>query len=100
MFVVRSPVALLGQCLLGIKRSCIRLIATACDPYRLERHYMRGPGPKCLAKHGVVPTAQSFGAQQTRAHWTANSEIFVHKLFISLLPPLGFNGGSDIPTMK
>ncbi len=21
------------------------------DPYRPELHYMRGPGPKCLAKH-------------------------------------------------
>jgi hypothetical protein len=23
------------------------------DPYRPERHYMRGPGPKWRAKHGV-----------------------------------------------
>ena len=22
------------------------------DGYRPERHYMRGPGPKCRAKHG------------------------------------------------
>lgn len=28
-----------------------RLIRTACDPYRPELHYMRGPGPKWHAKH-------------------------------------------------
>jgi hypothetical protein len=28
-----------------------RLIETARDPYRPERHYMRGPGPKWHAKH-------------------------------------------------
>ena len=28
-----------------------RLIARACDSYRPERHYMRGPGPKWHAKH-------------------------------------------------
>lgn len=25
---------------------------TIFDPYRPERHYMRGPGPKSRAKHG------------------------------------------------
>jgi hypothetical protein len=55
MFAVRSPIAPLLQCVLGIKRRCIKLIATACDSYRPERHYMRGPGPKWFAKHGVVP---------------------------------------------
>ena len=24
------------------------------DPYRPERHYMRGPGPRWRAKHGTV----------------------------------------------
>jgi hypothetical protein len=24
------------------------------DPYRPERHYMRGPGPKWREKHGLV----------------------------------------------
>ncbi len=28
-----------------------RLITIACDPYRPELHYMRGPGPKWRAKH-------------------------------------------------
>jgi hypothetical protein len=28
-------------------------MASLCDPYRPERHYMRGPGPKWRAKHGI-----------------------------------------------
>jgi hypothetical protein len=28
----------------------------AFDPYRPELHYMRGPGPKWHAKHGIAPT--------------------------------------------
>jgi hypothetical protein len=28
-----------------------RLAARLCDPYRPERHYMRGPGPKWHARH-------------------------------------------------
>lgn len=28
-----------------------RLIDRACDGYRPERHYMRGPGPKWHARH-------------------------------------------------
>ena len=27
-----------------------RLVKRACDGYRPERHYMRGPGPKWYAK--------------------------------------------------
>ena len=27
-----------------------RLIERACDPYRPEQHYMRGPGPKWRAR--------------------------------------------------
>ncbi|HAQ82154.1 MAG: hypothetical protein CFE30_07820 [Bradyrhizobium sp. PARBB1] len=30
-----------------------KLIARMCDPYRPEQHYMRGPGPRCRAKHAV-----------------------------------------------
>ena len=35
-----------------------RLFQTACNPYRPELHYMRGPGPKSRAKHGFagIPT--------------------------------------------
>ena len=35
-----------------------KLAARLCDPYRPERHYMRGPGPKYRAKHArnaIVP---------------------------------------------
>ncbi len=28
-------------------------VAGSFGPYRPERHYMRGPGPKCRAKHGL-----------------------------------------------
>ncbi len=31
-----------------------RLIALARDPYRPERHYMRGPGPKWRAKYEMA----------------------------------------------
>ena len=27
------------------------------DRYRPERHYMRGPGPKCREKHGLTERA-------------------------------------------
>jgi len=30
---------------------CRRLAKNLFDPYRPERHYMRGPGPKWHAKH-------------------------------------------------
>jgi hypothetical protein len=30
-----------------------RALATMCDPYRPELHYMRGPGPKWRQKHGL-----------------------------------------------
>ena len=33
------------------------------DSYRPELHYMRGPGPKWFAKHGVVPIGRSFEAR-------------------------------------
>jgi hypothetical protein len=29
---------------------CHRLFRMASDPYRPERHYMRGPGPACRAR--------------------------------------------------
>jgi hypothetical protein len=33
-------------------RRWLRVVATAVtDPYRPERHYMRGPGPKWREKH-------------------------------------------------
>jgi hypothetical protein len=79
MFALRSPIASLGQRVLGIKRRCIKLIATACDTYRPERHYMRGPGPKWFAKHGVVPIGRYVGARQVRDHWALTLETISSK---------------------
>jgi hypothetical protein len=43
---------LLGSRASTVARWLQRLMTSACDPYRPERHYMRGPGPKWRAKHG------------------------------------------------
>jgi hypothetical protein len=34
-----------------------RLVERACDGYRPERHYMRGPGPKWYAKQRAESAA-------------------------------------------
>ena len=34
----------------------LRTFSDPFDPYRPERHYMRGPGPKCQAKRSGVAT--------------------------------------------
>ena len=34
-------------------RRCGRVLKDLLDPYRPELHYMRGPGPKWRAKHGL-----------------------------------------------
>ena len=41
----------LSDLLQEMTTSCCRLLRHACDPYRPELHYMRGPGPKWRAKH-------------------------------------------------
>jgi hypothetical protein len=41
----------LRQSLNAISMKWQSLIGRAFDPYRPELHYMRGPGPKWLAKH-------------------------------------------------
>lgn len=46
---------MLPRCLDAWIARCHRLIARACDPYRPERHYMRGPGPKWHARHRAGP---------------------------------------------
>jgi hypothetical protein len=38
-------------------RKLWQTFADAFDPYRPERHYMRGPGPKWHAKRGGTVTA-------------------------------------------
>ena len=35
-------------------RELWRVFGDAFDPYRPERHYMRGPGPKCRAKRSSL----------------------------------------------
>ena len=51
MPTARSPFLPLLCCLDAIVARCRRLIERARDPYRPERHYMRGPGPKWHARH-------------------------------------------------
>lgn len=46
------PFALLKPALLAFWQKMTRDLGT---PYRPERHYMRGPGPKWRAKHGLPP---------------------------------------------
>ena len=37
----------------ALRRALLRLTRRLNDPYRPEKHYMRGPGPKWHAKHGA-----------------------------------------------
>jgi hypothetical protein len=54
----RKPVSLLAD--LGtLGRD---LIKGVLDPYRPERHYMRGPGPKWHAKHSPAAAEHDFAA--------------------------------------
>ena len=46
------PFALLNSALAAFWHELTRDMAS---PYRPERHYMRGPGPKWRAKHGLPP---------------------------------------------
>ncbi|MGY4325852.1 hypothetical protein ACVWWG_000266 [Bradyrhizobium sp. LB7.2] len=56
---VQSYIAPLRQCVVSIKSRCSKLLETACDPFRTERHYMREPGPKWLGTHRVVAEKRS-----------------------------------------
>jgi hypothetical protein len=49
---IRSQTVALRSWVNEVARRVSELIAMAYDPYRPERHYMRGPGPKWFAKHG------------------------------------------------
>lgn len=100
MLAVRLPIASLGQCVLGIKRKCIKLFATACDSYRPERHYMRGPGPKWFAKHGVVPLGRYVEARQVRDHWKLTSESISSKHFFPLHRAMGNRAPAPIQSPK
>jgi hypothetical protein len=49
----------LSDLLQEMTTSCRRLLRHACDPYRPELHYMRGPGPKWREKHQTVADRSS-----------------------------------------
>jgi hypothetical protein len=46
----QKPVPRLGASLVAL---CRGLVRDLFDPYRPERHYMRGPGPRWRAKHAA-----------------------------------------------
>jgi len=46
------PLALINSALRAFWRG---MTSDAAAVYRPERHYMRGPGPKYRAKHGLPP---------------------------------------------
>ena len=46
------PLALLKPAFMAIWHE---MTSNLASPYRPERHYMRGPGPKWQAKHGLPP---------------------------------------------
>ena len=48
-----SAVSLLPRPFAQLKPALIGLLRDLFDPYRPELHYMRGPGPKWRAKHGL-----------------------------------------------
>jgi len=52
---------LLCQRLTVIMTRWLRPIQIACNPYRPELHYMRGPGPKWCAKHQGRIDQANFG---------------------------------------
>jgi len=53
ILLLPRPVVLLKLELMSIWHDMTNSLAS---PYRPERHYMRGPGPKWRAKHGLPPT--------------------------------------------
>ena len=46
-----KPASRRGRPFIAVTAFCRRLAKGLFDPYRPERHYMRGPGPKWHAKH-------------------------------------------------
>lgn len=51
MLIAQPSLTPIRQRLNVIRTRWHKLVASACDPYRPELHYMRGPGPKWRAKH-------------------------------------------------
>jgi hypothetical protein len=55
MWIAQSPSMPLRRRVNVIMTRWHKLIKSACNPYRPELHYMRGPGPKWHAKHQGGP---------------------------------------------
>lgn len=55
--VAASGTSSLATAFRAVRRRWRRQIARLFDPYRPERHYMRGPGPKWFEKHGLSERA-------------------------------------------
>jgi hypothetical protein len=53
MVISVSAVSLLPRPFARVNPALISLWRDLFDPYRPELHYMRGPGPKWRAKHGI-----------------------------------------------
>ena len=58
MTLILLPLALLRQFDL-ILRNWRRRARGILNPYRPERHYMRGPGPKWHARHSDYPNRRA-----------------------------------------
>ncbi len=54
---VIGPSTLRATTLRAAVQRCQRQVARLFDPYRPERHYMRGPGPRWREKHGLSERA-------------------------------------------
>ena len=52
-------------------REVWRAFGGAFDPYRPERHYMRGPGPKCHAKRAGLMAQSAVADGSTGADFAA-----------------------------
>jgi hypothetical protein len=60
----RRPAPRLGRTFIEMVHDLARDLL---DPYRPERHYMRGPGPKWQAKHASAVVAGAAGSLQSAA---------------------------------
>lgn len=50
-----NPAHLLPRFAGAVAESLRKTFGPLFDPYRPELHYMRGPGPRWHAKHGIAP---------------------------------------------
>lgn len=50
----------------ALARMSRTFLRKVCDPYRPELHYMRGPGPKWHARHGMAEQAAVLALPRVR----------------------------------